>query len=61
MLTSSLHDLVEPALNVQLRVLRLRVLQLDGHLFAGVDVDSWKEKEQKCHFAIWGTEIQQQI
>ena len=53
MLTSSLHDLVEPALDVQLRVLRLRVLQLDGHLFARVDVDSWKEKEQRCHFAIW--------
>ena len=39
MLTSSLHDLVEPALDVELGVLGLDLLQLDGNLLSSMNVD----------------------
>jgi hypothetical protein len=37
-LTSRLHHLVELGLNVQLRVLSLHTLQLDGYLYPRLDV-----------------------
>lgn len=37
-LTSRLHHFVELGLNVQLRVLGLHTLQLDGHLYFCLDV-----------------------
>jgi len=42
MFTSSLHNLVESAFDVKLRVLGLGMLQLDGHFLASVNVNSCK-------------------
>jgi len=41
-LTSGLHDLVELGLDVELRVISLHTLQLDGHLLPGADISAYK-------------------
>lgn len=39
--TSTLHDLVKLALNMELRVLRIHVLEFDGNFLASQYVDGY--------------------